>query len=60
MLVCPGILRRKPPKGGLHHSDRGSQYVDQDYIARLDAAGLIRSMSRAGNCYDKDLVSYCA
>ncbi len=36
----------------LHHSDRGCQYVDADYVALLDAAGLVRSMSRSGNCYD--------
>jgi transposase InsO family protein len=46
------LKRRRPPKGLLHHSDRGSQYVDADYIAALDAAGIDRSMSRAGNCYD--------
>jgi putative transposase len=46
------ILSRDPPKGVLHHSDRGSQYVDKDYVDRLDAAGLIRSMSRSGFCFD--------
>jgi putative transposase len=46
------LKRRRPPKGLLHHSDRGSQYVDDDYIAALKAAGFERSMSRAGNCYD--------
>jgi transposase InsO family protein len=46
------LQRRQPPKGVLHHSDRGCQYVDADYIALLDAAGLVRSMSRSGNCYD--------
>ena len=44
--------RRQPTAGLLHHSDRGSQYVDGDYIAALRAAGIERSMSRAGNCYD--------
>ena len=46
------LERRQPPKGLLHHSDRGSQYVDDDYVAALHAAGIERSMSRAGNCYD--------
>jgi len=46
------IQRRQPPKGLVHHSDRGCQYVDADYVALLDAAGLVRSMSRSGNCYD--------
>ena len=46
------LKRRRPPKGLLHHSDRGSQYVYEDYIKALIAAGIERSMSRAGNCYD--------
>ena len=46
------LRRRRPPKGLLHHSDRGCQYVDADYVAALAAAGAERSMSRAGNCYD--------
>jgi putative transposase len=46
------LQRRQPTVGLLHHSDRGSQYVDGDYIAALQDAGIERSMSRAGNCYD--------
>jgi putative transposase len=46
------LQRRHPPKGLLHHSDRGSQYVDREYVELLDAYGIERSMSRAGNCYD--------
>jgi transposase InsO family protein len=46
------LQRRRPPPGLLHHSDRGSQYVDEDYLRTLTQAGLERSMSRAGNCYD--------
>jgi transposase InsO family protein len=46
------LQRRRPPPGLLHHSDRGSQYVDEDYLQTLTQAGLERSMSRAGNCYD--------
>lgn len=46
------IKRRKPSKGLVHHSDRGSQYVDHQYVAALQSAGIARSMSRAGNCYD--------
>jgi transposase InsO family protein len=50
------LRRRHPPKGTLHHSDRGSQYVDTDLLQRLDQAGLARSMSRAGNCYDNAMM----
>ena len=46
------LRRRKPPKGLLHHSDRGVQYACHDYAAALAAAGLVCSMSRRGNCYD--------
>jgi transposase InsO family protein len=46
------LQRRRPANGLLHHSDRGSQYVDGDYLTALAAAGIERSMSRAGNCYD--------
>ena len=46
------LRHRNPPKGLLHHSDRGVQYACQDYAAALAAAGLVCSMSRRGNCYD--------
>lgn len=46
------LRARRPPKGLLHHSDRGSQYVDEQYVKLLQAYGIDRSMSRAGNCYD--------
>jgi putative transposase len=46
------VQRRRPPPGLVHHSDRGSQYVDEDYLAALASAGCERSMSRTGNCFD--------
>ena len=46
------IRNRCPEPGLLHHSDRGSQYVDADYLQAMAATGIERSMSRAGNCYD--------
>lgn len=46
------LRQRKPPPGLLHHSDRGVQYACHDYATALAAAGLVRSMSRRGNCYD--------
>jgi transposase InsO family protein len=36
----------------VHHSDRGVQYACDDYIARLERAGIQPSMSRAGCPYD--------
>jgi putative transposase len=44
--------RRNPPRGLLHHSDRGSQYASDDYQALLTKHGMVCSMSRTGNCWD--------
>jgi transposase InsO family protein len=44
--------RRKPRKGLLHHSDRGSQYASNDYRELLAGYGMQMSMSRKGNCWD--------
>jgi transposase InsO family protein len=43
---------RKPPKGLLHHSDRGSQYACPEYQKRLERYGMRTSMSRKGDCWD--------
>lgn len=43
---------RRPDPGCVHHSDRGTQYASRLYRERLAAAGLVGSMSRAGNPYD--------
>lgn len=39
-------------KGLIHHSDRGSQYAADEYVARLESLGILASMSRRGNPYD--------
>jgi transposase InsO family protein len=46
------LAKRRAAKGLIHHSDRGIQYACQSYRQLLQAAGLIPSMSRKGNCYD--------
>ena len=51
-----GLQRRKPPKGLLHHSDRGSQYASAAYRKLLEARGAVCSMSRKGNCWDNAVV----
>ncbi len=48
--------RRKPEKGLIHHSDRGSQYVGDDYQKMLEQYGMVCSMSRKGNCWDNAVV----
>jgi transposase InsO family protein len=46
------LRHRHPPRGLLHHSDRGVQYACAEHRALLDAAGIQPSMSRPGNPYD--------
>ena len=47
------VGQRHPTPGLRHHSDRGSQYARAAYQGQLRAAGMICSMSRKGNGYDK-------
>lgn len=46
------VLREKPAKGLIHHSDRGSQYTAKKYKNLLKENGIIGSMSRKGTPYD--------
>ena len=46
------IWKRKPPKGLMVHSDRGSQYASDLYQKTIKDRGFICSMSRKGNCWD--------
>jgi putative transposase len=46
------IWKRKPKKGLVWHSDRGSQYASDSHRAILKDHGIIQSMSRKGNCWD--------
>lgn len=46
------LRRRDPPRGLVHHSDRGCQYASAAYRAALAARGVTASMSRAGDCWD--------
>jgi len=46
------FFRRKPPRGLIHHSDRGSQYASQEYQQMLESYGMRCSMSRKGDCWD--------
>jgi len=52
MALRMAIETRRPPKGCIHHSDRGVQYAAHDYVDDLNAAGFLISMSRKGNPYD--------
>ena len=50
--LAQAVRGRRPAAGCLLHSDRGSQYASAAYRAGVAQAGLVASMSRAGNCYD--------
>ena len=49
-------VRRRPPRGLVHHSDRGSQYASHVYQEALASYGMTTSMSRRGNCWDNAVV----
>ena len=55
-LVSQSLLRavaaKRPAKGLMHHSDRGSQYCSHEYRNLLGQFGLQVSMSGIGNCFD--------
>ena len=50
--LTSAIRERDPPKGCIHHSDRGSQYASADYQKLLTTHGLVGSMTHRGNPYD--------
>ena len=50
------IALRRPPKGCIHHTDRGSQYCSHDYQKLMRQHGFKVSMSGKGNCYDNAAV----
>ena len=46
------LWKRKPDKGLVWHTDRGSQYASESHRALLTQHGIQQSMSRKGNCWD--------
>lgn len=46
------IWSRKPPRGLIIHSDRGSQYCSHEYQQILKFHSFVCSMSKRGDCYD--------
>lgn len=55
-LVTKSLLQavsmKRPEKGLIHHSDRGSQYCAHDYRKLVCQFRMRCSMSGKGNCYD--------
>src|SRR5436190_16146135 len=52
LALCMAVVKRHPPTGLLHHSDRGSEFTSDRYLALLAELGIQVSMSRTANCYD--------
>jgi transposase InsO family protein len=50
--LVKAVNARRPPRGLIHHSDRGCQYCSREYRKLLERFSLKASMSRKGNCYD--------
>ncbi len=48
--------QRRPGEGLIHHSDRGVQYLSDDFQALLKVNGITCSMSDKGSCYDNAVV----
>ena len=46
------IWRRGKPDALMHHSDRGSQYVSEQFQRLMADSGIVCSMSRSGNVWD--------
>ena len=55
-LVSQALFRavaaKRPAKGLIPHSDRGSQYCSHAYRKQLQQFGMQASMSRKGDCWD--------
>lgn len=62
-LVMQALFRavaaKRPGKGLIHHSDRGSQYCAHAYQKLLRQFGMRASMSRKGNCWDNAPMESC-
>jgi len=52
LTIEQAIKLRKPAKGLIFHSDRGSQYASNEVREMLSRNGIRQSMSGSGNCYD--------
>lgn len=56
-LVCAAlriaIQQRQPAPGLIVHFDCGSQYASDQYEALLAKHGFVCSMSRKGNCWER-------
>ena len=58
-LVCStvemAVNNGRVQRGGVFHSDHGSQYTSRQLRACLNAAGLVGSMGVVGSCFDNSV-----
>lgn len=47
--------RRRPERGLIIHSDRGTQYASETFRQALKKRGMVQSMSRKANCWDNSV-----
>jgi putative transposase len=47
---------RRPPPGGIVHTDRGYQFTAWEWLAKVEAAGLRASIGRVGSAHDNALI----
>lgn len=50
------VVRRTLPRGQVHHPNRGVQYACRECRELLEELGMLKSMSRAGDCYDNAML----
>lgn len=50
------VWKRKPGKGLIFHSDRGSQYASDLYQKTLKTCGAYASMSKRSDCWDTQFI----
>jgi putative transposase len=50
--VTMAVIRRRPPRLLMFHSDRGVQYTSGQFQEIAKGHGFIQSMSRRGDCWD--------
>jgi putative transposase len=50
------VDQRRPARGLVHHSDRGTTYASGEYQDVLARHGFVCSMSRKGDCWDNAVV----
>lgn len=59
-LLCKAMIKavnlRRPPKGLVFHSDRGSQYTSKQFRKLLKGYGIRSSMGDVGACWDNAVV----